>query len=142
VDATGPSLPSYNEDEGYANNLSTLSAPTDDSCFNFDRNGVIIPYFAFVSLLDDPNFQQYLKTVVEKFEETEGPLSKLFQQEDLKKEALEEEEEDEYVDRRTKKTFGRNRKQSTPITIPIKKSDPSLPWPEENSPTRTTSIHQ
>lgn len=107
ADATGPTLPTYNEDESYGDDLSTSSAPTDDSCFNFDRNGVIIPYFAFVSLLDDTNFQSYLKTVVEKFEETEGPLSKLFQQEDLNNAGLEEDDED--VGRRSKKTFGRGR---------------------------------
>lgn len=107
ADATGPTLPTYNEDESYGDDLSTSSAPTDDSCFNFDRNGVIIPYFAFVSLLDDTNFQSYLKTVVEKFEETEGPLSKLFQQEDLNNDGLEEDDED--VGRRSKKTFGRDR---------------------------------
>ncbi len=108
ADAAGPSLPSYNEEESYADDLSTSSTPTDDSCFNFDRNGVIIPYFAFVSLLDDANFQHYLKTVVEKFEETEGPLSKLFQQEDLNNEQ-EEDEDEEDVGRRAKKTFARNR---------------------------------
>jgi len=110
ADAAGPSLPSYNEEESFADDLSTSSTPTDDSCFSFDRNGVIIPYFAFVSLLDDENFQHYLKTVVEKFEETEGPLSKLFQQEDLNNETVGDEDEDEEdVGRRVKKTFARNR---------------------------------
>ena len=111
ADAAGPSLPSYNEEESFADDLSTSSTPTDDSCFSFDRNGVIIPYFAFVSLLDDENFQHYLKTVVEKFEETEGPLSKLFQQEDLNNETVgdEEDEDEEDVGRRVKKTFARNR---------------------------------
>ncbi len=108
ADAAGPSLPSYNEEESFADDLSTSSTPTDDSCFSFDRNGVIIPYFAFVSLLDDENFQHYLKTVIEKFEETEGPLSKLFQQEDLNN-AEEEDEDEEDVGRRAKKTFARNR---------------------------------
>jgi hypothetical protein len=62
-----------------ADDLSILTSPsTDDSCFNFDKNGVIIPYFAFVSLMDDASFQQYLKKVVEKFEETEGSLSRIF----------------------------------------------------------------
>lgn len=44
--------------------------------------------------------------MVEKFEETEGPLSKLFQQEDLNNEG--EEDEDD-VGRRAKKTFARSR---------------------------------
>ena len=106
ADAAGPSLPTYNEEESSADDLSTTPTTTDDSSFSFDRNGVIIPYFAFVSLLDDINFQKYLKTVVEKFEETEGPLSKLFEQEDLNNEDREEVEED--VGRNVKKIIGRN----------------------------------
>jgi len=51
---------------------------TDGSVFNFDKNGVIIPYSAFVSLMDDESFQKYLKQVVTKFEETEGPIARLF----------------------------------------------------------------
>ena len=99
-DATGPSFSAgaggSEDDLGTGDDLSTVSATTDDSCFSFDRNGVIIPYFAFVSLMDDENFQSYLRKVVEKFEETEGSLSRLFQVEELRRaDGVEEEEEEE-----------------------------------------------
>ena len=57
--------------------------------------------------MDDENFQSYLRKVVEKFEETEGSLSRLFQVEELRRadgvEEEEEEEEEEVVGPRRKK---------------------------------------
>ncbi len=121
-DAKGPSLPSPTEDKCYADDLSTTTATTDDSILDFNSNGVIIPYFAFVSLLNKNSFQNYLKTVKEKFEETEGPLSKLFEQEDLNMEDennLEEEDNNnEDVVRSIKKTFFQNGNPKTLATEP------------------------
>jgi hypothetical protein len=105
----GPSFSTNIDDTAEtADDISTSATSlTDDSCFNFDKNGVIIPYFAFVSLMDDPNFQLYLKKVVTKFEETEGPLSRLFSDEDQVEEeaaaAVEEEEEEELFLNKIKK---------------------------------------
>jgi hypothetical protein len=56
----------------------SVSPTTDDSQFNFDKNGVIIPYSAFVSLMDDPNFLLYLEKIKAKYEETEGSLERIF----------------------------------------------------------------
>jgi len=84
-DTVGPSFSgSTTEDEALAaaDDVSTATSTTDDSCFNFDKNGVIIPYFAFVSLMDDEGFHHYLKKVVEKFEESEGPIKNMFPSED------------------------------------------------------------
>lgn len=112
---TGPSFSNSShtrpEEDGSseaADDVSTTSPTTDDSSFNFDRNGVIIPYFAFVSLMDDANFQQYLAKIVEKYEESEGPLSKVFAQLEANKELDEpEEEEEEDLRKKRKKSNGK-----------------------------------
>lgn len=111
---TGPSFSNgshaRSEEDGNseaADDVSTTSPTTDDSSFNFDKNGVIIPYFAFVSLMDDANFQQYLAKVVEKYEESEGPLSKVFAQLEANQDLDEPEEEEEDLLKKRKKTSGK-----------------------------------
>ena len=100
---------------------STVSTSSDDSNYTFDKNGVIIPYFAFVSLMDDPNFHCYLKKVLEKFEETEGSLSNLFLTEELNQtttneEEVEEEEEEEG-------DVGSKRKRKKVVSLPDEEND-------------------
>ena len=122
---TGPSFNAAAIDEAaeMGDDLSTVSTSSDDSHYTFDKNGVIIPYFAFVSLLDDPNFQCYLKKILEKFEETEGSLSNLFLTEDLNQitdigvNAEEEEEEEDEED------VGPKRKRKKVVSLPDEENE-------------------
>lgn len=47
----------------------------DTNSYNFDRNGAIIPYSAFVSLMQNQAFTAYLEQIKNKYEEKEGPLT-------------------------------------------------------------------
>ena len=128
-----------------SDDVSVTAAPavgTDDSVFNFDKNGVIIPYSAFVSLMDDENFQKYLKLVVSKFEETEGPIAKLFL--DVNGE---EENEEEELNRSVSSLFNKKYQRKNPIlyeeeeeeegeedeeTAYLKKKRPNTPMANED----------
>jgi hypothetical protein len=118
----GPSFNAAAIDEAaeMGDDLSTVSTSSDDSQFTFDKNGVIIPYFTFVTLMDDPLFQPYLKKVLDKFEETEGSLTSLFLTEDLNQitnngKAEEDEEEEEDV--------GSKRKRKKVVSLPNDEND-------------------
>jgi len=119
----GPSFNAAAIDEAaeMGDDLSTVSTSSDDSQFTFDKNGVIIPYFTFVTLMDDPLFQPYLKKVLDKFEETEGSLTSLFLTEDLNQitnngKAEEDEEEEE-------EDVGSKRKRKKVVSLPNDEND-------------------
>ena len=98
---------------------STASTSSDDSQYSFDKNGVIIPYFAFVSLMDDSNFHNYLKKVLEKFEETEGSLTQLFLTGELNDvdENIINEDENEEAD------VGAKKKRKKAVTLAVEDDD-------------------
>lgn len=46
----------------------------DDHNYSFDRHGVAIPYSAFVSLMDNKDFTDYLVQVKDRYEQAAGSL--------------------------------------------------------------------
>ena len=90
--------------------LETEIRIDEDYCF--DKNGVIIPYPAFISLLQDKRFtQEYLPLVKKEFERVCGPI---YVSEEVEEEEEEEEEEDS--NKKAKKTNSKKRKLTNPIS--------------------------
>ena len=96
-----------------------LLLPTRQSIWEMTSAGVIIPYFAFVSLMDDSNFHNYLKKVLEKFEETEGSLTQLFLTGELNDvdENIINEDENEEAD------VGAKKKRKKAVTLAVEDDD-------------------
>ena len=91
--------------------LETEIRNDEDYCF--DKNGVIIPYPAFISLLQDKRFtQEYLPLVKKEFERVCGPI---YVSEEVEEEE-EEEEEEEDSNKKAKKTNSKKRKLTNPIS--------------------------
>jgi hypothetical protein len=66
----------FSADEGGSSSTASTEASIgDNSQLKYDRNGAIVPYPAFLSLMEQELFHDYMKKLQHLYEQKEGPIS-------------------------------------------------------------------